>query len=349
MEEMRLTKKEIYGQYDALKKTIALFDEKKDMLAAIISEKKPRAILFTGCGSSFSLSCSFRSTASMRADIPVYAAASGDLWLNCDRYEKMLTDALVVSVSRSGRTSEVIRAYEAIAALNCGARFLSIICAEDTPVEKMSDYVLKMPWAFDNSVCQTRCVSNLFAMGTMMIDTMFGDGSIREGMAKVAACGPAYLEKYDALAREIAGKDWDHAVVLADGEIDGLAEEGALAYKEISQLNSNYYHLLDVRHGPMVLIGKRTLVVAAVKSPACPYEMALVDDAINKGAAVICYSQKEIEKEGATNVALGENVGYVAGGLGLVALCQLITYYKSQVVGCDPDQPDGLDAWIEIK
>lgn len=48
---------------------------------------------------------------------------------------------------------------------------------------------------------------------------------------------------------EIANLDWDNVVVLADGPICGIAEEGALAFTEISMLTGRYFHLLDYRHG----------------------------------------------------------------------------------------------------
>ena len=37
-----------------------------------------------------------------------------------------------------------------------------------------------------------------------------------------------------------------------------IASEGALAFKEIARIPSISYHLLDVRHGPMVLIDDKT-------------------------------------------------------------------------------------------
>lgn len=345
---MNLTFNEINAQYDALAKAVELFDNSKAMLDGLMKKTSPKKILFTGCGSSFSLSCNMRSIASMRAPIPVYAVASGDLWLNCERYANMLSDALVISVSRSGRTSEVLNAYKAVKALNVNTSFLSIVCASDTPLGDISDAVIEMPWAFDESVCQTRCVSTLFAMGAMVVGHFFGDPSMREGFVKMSELGPDYLKRVNDLAVEIAAKDWDHAVVLADGEIDGIAEEGALAFKEISQLNSNYYHILDVRHGPMVKICEKTLVIIAVKSPADAYENALVNDVLAKGAHTVLFSQLPLEKEGAECISLGEEVGFVAYGLGLVNICQLTSYQKSKIVGCDPDAPTGLDAWIKI-
>lgn len=345
---MKLTLKEIFAQYDALKQTIALLDANRDALKEYVAKVNPRAIVFTGCGSSYSLSCSFRTIASLRTELPVYAVASGDLWLNSEKYRSMCKDALVITVSRSGQTSEVLNAFKAVAAMNVNASFMGIACVVDSPLKALCGFTLEMPWAFDNSVCQTRCVSNMYSMGAMVIGALFGDDTIREGIVKVAECGPAYLEKVQDTAKQLAELDWDHAVVLADGEIDGLAEEAALTYKEISQLNSNYYHILDVRHGPMVLVGKKTLLIAAIKSPICPYEMALVDDAIANGAHTVCYTATEIEKADAICVNLGAEVGSVAYGLGLVALCQLTSYFKSQVVGCDPDNPDGLKPWIKI-
>lgn len=345
---MKLTLKEIFAQYDALKQTIDLFDANCEALKKYIAEVNPRAIVFTGCGSSYSLSCSFRSIASLRTQLPVYAVASGDLWLNCEKYAPILKDALVITVSRSGQTSEVLNAFKAVNELNVNTKYLAIACVVDSPLKAMCGFTLEMPWAFDESVCQTRCVSNMYSMGALVIGAMSGDASIREGLLKAVEYGPAYLEKTKDTAKALAELDWDHAVVLADGEIDGLAEEAALTYKEISQLNSNYYHVLDVRHGPMVLVGKKTLLIAAVKSPVNKYEMALVDDSISHGAYTVCYSATEIEKEGATCVNFGADCGSVAFGLGLVALCQMISYFKSQVVGCDPDAPDGLSPWIKI-
>ena len=344
---MSLTLQEIRGQYQALEKTVALLDGQREQLKALL-DRRPASLVFTGCGSSFSLSCAFRSIAALRTDIPVYALASGDLWLNCERYARLLRDALVISVSRSGETSELVNACKAAAALGTGTRFLSIICAEGTPLEAISDFTLRMPWAFDHSVCQTRCVSNLFAMGAMVVGALFGDPSIREGVARMAACGEDYMARIEPVAKALAAGDWDHGVVLADGEIDGIAEEAALTFKEICQQNSNYYHILDVRHGPMVLIRGRTLAVVAAKSPLCQYELQLINDLIATGAKVVCYTMQPVEVPGATCIALGTDVGSVAFGLGLVAICQLTTYYKSLHVGCDPDRPDGLDAWIRI-
>ena len=345
---MNYTLNEILGQYEALNKTIDWMRYDRERTRNFFEETQPRKIIFTGCGSSFSLCRSMRSIASTRMNIPVYALAAGDLWLNCEAYAPLVEGALVVSLSRSGRTSELINAYAAVKLVAPNVHFLSILCAEGTPIEALSDMSICLPWAFDQSVCQTRCVSNLYAAGALLIGAISDDSSIEHGLLRVATLGETYLGNVISRLQALARKEWNSAVVLGDGPFDGLAEEGALAFKEISQLPSNYYHLLDVRHGPIVLIGKRTLVLAMVKSPACHQEQALIKDLVGKGAQVIIYSNLPLEVPGVESFSMGEEVGSVAGGLGLVALCQLISYYKALEVGCNPDLPEGLDPWIEI-
>ena len=110
---MSFTLREIMDQYKALDKTIHQMRAEYERIRRFFEETRPRCILFTGCGSSYSLSCSMRSIASARLDIPVYALAAGDLWLNCEAYKSMFEGALVVSLSRSGRTSELINAVSA--------------------------------------------------------------------------------------------------------------------------------------------------------------------------------------------------------------------------------------------
>lgn len=260
----------------------------------------------------------------------------------------MLQNTLVVSLSRSGYTSEVVNAYRAVRELAPDARFLTIACREGTPLEELSDKTLCIPWAFNESVCQTRCVSNLYAAGAMLIGKLSGNDAVRAGFEALTRSGNSYLERIEPELRDIAAKDWDHAIVLADGPCDGLAEEGALTFKEISQLPSNYYHLLDARHGPAVLINRRTLVVARLHGGARPQETALVGDFVQKGAFVLTSTNEPLALEGTVNFAFAQPLHEIAAGLPLLNLCQIVTFFKSGVVGCDPDAPDGLDPWIRL-
>ena len=152
------------------------------------------------------------------------------------------------------------------------------------------------------------------------------------------------MKKAEALADELAERPWSHCVVLADAELEGLAEEGALAFKEICQLPSNYYHLLDLRHGPMVLVGEKTLTIAALGSKN-ELEYKLLSDVKAKKSELVAFS--DISVEHARSV-YGYPLSHIARGIPFIILCQMIAYKKALKTGADPDKPTGLEAWIAL-
>ena len=158
------------------------------------------------------------------------------------------------------------------------------------------------------------------------------------------------MEKYESLFKSVANKNWNNVVVLGDAEVAGIAGEGALAYKEICQVPSNYYHLLDSRHGPFVMIRENSFVIVIMSGQDNTYEVDLVNDLVAKGATVLCYSdlpQPNIHAE-VTQVHFGERLHHVARGIPFILIAQLTAYYKAVANGVDPDNPDGLSAWIKL-
>ena len=160
--------------------------------------------------------------------------------------------------------------------------------------------------------------------------------------------GAAYMVRHEEKLKALANEGWTQGVVLGDAELAGICDEGSLTFKEVCQLPSNFYHLLDVRHGPMVMINKDTLVLVALSAPNNPYELALVDDLLAKGAKVVCYSDTPLDIPGVLNIDFGQALDHPARGIPFIAMCQLITYYKSLLTGANPDQPDGLEPWISL-
>ena len=345
---MKKTIQEIRGQYAALSQTLSLFRGELPALRRQWLERAPRSLAFIGCGSSYMVACSLRDTAASLLDVPAYAIPAGDLWLNCARYRRQLSGAMVVAVSRSGRTSEILYAAEALRREGVDFCLCSLAEAENTPLGEQAAIRFEMPWAFDESVCQTRSVTCLYAAGLCLIAGFAGAGELLDGLEKLAAAGPAYLERAEPETEKLAAEGWDRAVVLADGSCAGLANEGALAFQEIAQIPACRHHVLDVRHGPMVLIGEKTLVLAYLFPEGRPQQVKLLRDLQQKGARLLVYTNLPAELPGVRTVSLGTEVGAEAGAIAFLNLCQLTAYYKSLETGSDPDAPDGLDAWIHI-
>ena len=336
---------EIHSQYEALDQTRRLVDERIENISALIASAP---LVFIGSGSSYAVACSAALMAQLRLRRPAIAVAAGDLLLHMDTYRPVLDGCVLVALSRSGETSEVVRSIDMMRRSGIRFEVMGVSCTTMSKLSGQSELTLEMPWAFDESVCQTRTVSCLFFFCAYMTAKLAGDGALVRDLIRVVEAGPEYMRKAEPSLEEVARLPWTHAVVLGDAELGGLCEEGALAFKEICQLPSNYYHLLDVRHGPMVLVGPETLVIAVLSSRDSELELALVRDALNKGATVVVYSDLPLDLPGAVVVSFGEALLPPARGIPAIAVCQLISYHKSFLTGANPDAPDGLSPWIKL-
>lgn len=337
---------ELKSQYAALQKTKTYLDTSRDALQA--AAQCAGHIIFIGSGSSYAVAKSGALLVQLRLGRPSMAIAAGDLLLHMETYRAALHGSLLVVLSRSGETSEAVRSLEKMKALGIAFQTVGISCAEHSTLSKMSDIALDMPWAFDESVCQTRTVSCLYFACVYMTALLAGHCALKDDLDKVLRLGEAYMARYEDTLKAFAEKDWTHAIVLGDAEIEGICEEGALAFKEICQLPSNYYHLLDVRHGPMVLVGKQTLVVAVLSGTESALEANLIADLLAKGASVVIYSDHPTAIDGAVNISFGMDLAHPVRGLPAIVICQLLAYYKSFQTGVNPDEPDGLSPWIAL-
>ena len=343
---MTTTHREIHAQYDSLKNTQRAIDAQFEAISALLAGAN--RLVFTGCGSSYTLAKSGAMHAQLRLGKPALALPTGDMLLHLDTYRPVLEGAVLVALTRSGETSEVVRAVEGMRARGISFALLTVTCVPGSTLSQMSDLTVELPWAFDESVCQTRSVTTLYFFCTYVVARLCGDAALVADLLKTMERGNDYMARIEPLLQPAAALPWTHAVVLGDAELAGLCEEGALAFKEICQLPSNFHHLLDVRHGPMVLIGQETLVVAVLSGHANKLELDLLRDVVAKGATVVAYSDLPVDMPGVLSVSFGEALRHPARGIPAIAVCQLLSYHKSFATGANPDQPDGLSPWIAL-
>jgi len=345
---MALTYKEMHDTFNALEKTADYLEKHRTSIDEFFKNNK--RFVFIGCGSSYSNAKSFAMICNMSTDKPAIALAAGDVLLHAERYKNCIDGSGVVFISRSGRTSELIRALDRLKELGYDIKVASFVCADDTPLGDKSDLVLSTPWAFDESVCQTRCVTNAYFMAAYIFAEITDNTPVLLDLRLMITEGPEYIKKAEALAKELATQPWTHAIVLGDAELEGIAEEGALVFKEVCQLPSSYHHLLDLRHGPMVLVNDKTLVIVALGT-ACELELNLIKDIKAKGAEIVAFCgvcDRCEEFAGTKTICFGEPLSHISKGIPFIILCQMIAYYKSKETGADPDKPTGLDPWIAL-
>ena len=345
---MYLTEKELFSQYDALSQTYDQILSQSEEIKTFFKSSGCASITFIGCGSSYSLAKSAALAARLRLNVPTYSFSAGDVLLNFDRYTPILRGTLLVSISRSGSTSEVVLLVEK-AKKELGIPCVSLCAKVGSAIGAMAGLNVDIPWAFDESVCQTRCVTNLYLATMMFAAILSGDSALLRSLKNVIAQGPAFIKNNRDALEKIAQKDWNNAVVLADGELEGIAEEGSLAFTEICLLHSHYFHLLDVRHGPIVLIDDKTLVIAALSPDENHHQDNLLKDIKARGATLVVFSDRaEPAPHADLNITVPTQEAHAANGIPLIFLPQALSFFKALATGVNPDAPTGLDPWIKL-
>lgn len=345
------TYSELFDQYSALQQTLQEIDQRQLPIRTVFEQASAETVVFTGCGSSYSLCRALADCVQPLLNIPVLAVAGGDLMLHMDQWASVFSrPALLVPLSRSGSTHEVLYVIEQLKDLFPLVKVLSFICTVGSNVAIQSDCSVELPWTFDESVCQTRSVTNLFCGALSAFATLTNCKEITASLHVLAEQGEQYLSKIENTAEMLADTAWENVMVLCDGGGFGVAEEAALAFNEIAFIHSACKHVLDVRHGPIVLIDKLTLVLAKLTKAGFNYEKKLVEDLIQRGAQVVAISDEPLPVlEGVSaQLAFGHPLHDAVSALLLLNVAQLISYYRAIAQGLNPDGPAGLDAWITL-
>lgn len=341
---MYLTEKEILGEFSSICRCLDYVLKQENRIRETFQGKK--RVWIVGSGSSFCLAKSAADMLTVRCNIPSFALTAGELLLHGKRYREAMQDSLVLFISRSGMTSEVLQGFENISAEQKVTT--AVICAnEDSVLNEKCSLSICVPWAFDESVCQTRTVGTFYACLAMITAILSGNETLKEELFRICKGEMEWDKRLRPLAKMAAGWHWKHSVILADSEISGLMEEGALAFKEICCTNSNFYHVLDVRHGPMVVVDKETFVFVMLESYT-DIEKDLIHDLAKKTDYLLTFGPLEADNRGLHHFSISGFTDSIAYALPAVYLLQNITLQKALNKGVNPDQPNGLSAWIEL-
>lgn len=344
---MYIIEQEINEQFSAIIKTVDSIVPRCAEIREFFSAAAKLVVI--GCGSSYSVAKSTALQFSQWSGLPAVAIAAGDLLVNMDEYTNILSGATVIALSRSGSTSEVVRAVKTVKE-RFGCRCASICACENSPMEEIADINFLILWAFDKAVCQTRTVSNLYLAGALLAAIASENDTVLSAAKRVEASCASFCPEVDELVKAIGNGAWEQAVVLADSGIAGLAEEGALAFKEICRRNSNHYHVLDVRHGPMVQIDKKTLVIAVLSQRNFSMQADLVRDIALKTDHLLVMSANAAVKtlDNCMTICLPDCGTDAVNALFMLYCIQWIALQHALKSGVNPDAPEGLDPWIKL-
>jgi fructoselysine-6-P-deglycase FrlB-like protein len=173
----------------------------------------------------------------------------------------------VIAISRSGTTTEVVRALNALAGR---LRSTAISAVADSPVARAAREAVILDAADEESVVQTRFATTTLALLRAHLGEDLSGAIVdaRHAVEQPLPVDPGGFERF---------------VFLGTGWSAGLAHEAALKMREAAHAWSESYPAMEYRHGPISLAGPGTLVWHL--GPADP---DLVGDVEATGASVVC-------------------------------------------------------------
>ena len=344
---MEIIRHEIFTQNESLLKTKEQLYLQKDELTEFLRMPCEKTI-FLGCGSGYMLSTGAATQFSIHTDKKAVGLAGGAVMMDPPKYKDLFENALVVITSRSGETSEVVYSLEEMKKLT-SFRTLGILSNESCTLRPMMDMSVIIPWTYDHSVCQTRNISNFYYSLTMLLAFYKGDEDLAESFSRFLEIQPEYIAKLEEDCKEIAEKDWNNVTVLAEGEVCGVANEGGLAFTEISILPGDFYNILDYRHGPIVLVNSRKLVIVLLEKKIDEHQKKMIADLKKRNGYVITLGLADRETWGSDYHVCLDNIDrFEAWGLPYINLCQILAFSKAVANGHDPDAPEGLNAFVKF-
>ena len=342
---MYLTEKEIFSQQEALKKSFDAIIEQRSELTAYFAPPRRRYIFF-GCGTSYYLAESAQKMFALKLGVDAYLIAGGDYLLNPGLYQPMVEDSVIVFLSRSGSTSEMLKAAEELRKLGNGP-FVTVTMRENSKLEAVSDFTLALPWAFDEGISQTRSAT-AFYTAILLLSSIYDDNQAQIEDVKNAVSQIEQLQRlWRPLLTDIARKPFRNIVVLADNVLSGIAGEAALVFTEICLVSGQHFNMLDYRHGPIALNNETTLTIVVIQ----PGEIKLQNDLLNDIKArcgftvVIRPAQTDFEGELSLDCGFALFPSY---GIALICAAQIIALEKALASGINPDEPEGLSAWVSL-
>jgi glucosamine--fructose-6-phosphate aminotransferase (isomerizing) len=345
MEIGKFTKQEIFSQPQAWEEALAVLrDLTKDLKD--LAEKGYSQVVFTGCGSTYYLSIAGAALLQGLAGVPSRGLPASELWQNPQLYFQAGERALLVAVSRSGETTETLRACETFRQRQLGD-ILTFSCYPGRALASAGEVNVLLPSGQEESVAQTRAFSTLY-LGTLYLAALWAkQEKIIQALPKLSAACSQLFEAFAGMVQAVgADLGLERFYFLGSAYRYGLACEVSLKMKEMTLSHSEPFHFLEFRHGPMSMVNRQTLITGFVSQANRKAEAAVLEDMRNLGGRIL---------------AVGSRLGDVPADYKLefpleqdeisllplyLPLIQLMAFHRSLAKGLNPDQPTNLSAVV---
>lgn len=356
-----LTLKEILAQPEAWARAFRLTAEAAPEIRRLLAGVPA---IFCGCGTSRYLAIAAARVHQEVTGQVAHPVAASEVFL---APESVLTPGhrgALVAFSRSGETTETVMAARYYREHGYGP-VVGVTAEAGSSLVGAVDLPLVFPWASDQSVVMTRSFTTMLLGGWTAAAVAAGDKAYLAELERLPALASQAIETSRPFAARLGQDDrLRQFVFLGMGGYLGLAYEGMLKLKEMTQVPTEAYSPLEFRHGPISIVDSATAVVLLATERGSRYFPDLLAHAKKCGARTVAVGYP-VEGLGADEVlplggpgAAGPGATGAAGpgpaltdrsrGLLCMPFLQLLAFERALALGRDPDRPQHLSRVVHL-
>lgn len=301
-----------------------------------------RDVLFVGRGTSDSAAAYGRYLVEIHAGIAGSLAAPSLATHYGVRRD--LSDTLVVSLSQSGSTEEIVTT-QAWAA-GCGARTVAITNDRDSPLAEQADLALTLAAGPELAIPATKTYTAQLVALAVSIDALAPPGHSLEAalrevpgeLERVLAVGATMDDAVDSLVRA------DALLVSGRGLAHGTAVELALKLEETNLRPVRGLSYADLRHGPMAVLdaSMAVVLVSAADGPLVDDLAQLARDVRATGATTVGIGGTRAFRAACSLSLAGPDLPETVAPIALIGPGQVLAERLARRRGLDPDAPRRL-------
>jgi glutamine---fructose-6-phosphate transaminase (isomerizing) len=326
---------------------IAAFHQQSGALRALWQQGGFDSVLFTGCGSTYYLAHTSAALFQQLTGISARAYPASEIALFSDLVFSPKHKPLLVTVSRSGETTETVEATR-VYRQRGGTAMLTVTCDSSTTLARQANLVFAIDSAQETSLAQTRSFASMLIV-TQTIAAFLGGQDDLVSLDQLPSVANRLLTDYHDLAKQLGeDKQIERFFFLGSGALYGIASEGMLKMKEMSLSYSESFHTLEFRHGPMSMVDDRALIIGLLSEEAAPQETAVLRQMRARGAQILALSEGTIDLDDVHSVVINSGVPGWARPMAYLPVMQLMAYYRAMINGQNPDQPANLTFVISL-
>ena len=306
--------------------------------------------LFIGCGSSYYVALSAAATMASLTGRRTHAIPASEMFLYPEPTLATARDSVPILISRSGRTTEVLKAGELLGSRNLPT--LAITCAPGQPLESVAAATICLPEADEQSTVMTRSFSSMLLALQALAGIVAKDADFCSCLNRVPASAATLLQTLPARIGAFAGTHhFSDYVCLGQGPFYGLACEYALKVTEMSLSYAQSFHTLEFRHGPKSIVSPETLLVFLLSESGYQAEREVLEEMKSLGGATLVVTNEadaRVRTASDMLVELSLDVPELARLAPSLFAGQLLGLYTGLHKGLDPDAPRNLSRVVTL-